>query len=180
VTSVKNTIKCFKHWQAAQRRRKESESEMTILCWKLSYWNVKNVWQSFVTLFIIFLMADVYKFYNGRPSSWKLLISRQHYTKQADTVVISIHLYSRAALFESWLQHQLSWLQFSCVSSVPHAKCWDSTVNRLQPLPSKLSIILLSDAVSFQYSRRHKINHKNKETKLRSSGSLGRLHSSPL
>jgi hypothetical protein len=28
VTSVENTIKCFKHWQAAQRRNQESESEI--------------------------------------------------------------------------------------------------------------------------------------------------------
>jgi hypothetical protein len=38
VTSVKNT-KCFKHWQAAQRRNQESESEIG-MCDKMQMYNI--------------------------------------------------------------------------------------------------------------------------------------------
>jgi hypothetical protein len=31
VTSVENTVKCFKHWQAAQKTERESESEVQYL-----------------------------------------------------------------------------------------------------------------------------------------------------
>jgi hypothetical protein len=42
VTSVKNTIKCFKHWQTAQRQNQESESEITMWDRMQMYNNMKN------------------------------------------------------------------------------------------------------------------------------------------
>jgi hypothetical protein len=41
----------------------------------------------------------------------------------------------------SWPGHQLSWLKFSCSSSVPPVKCMDSTSIRPWLLPSKSSSI---------------------------------------
>jgi hypothetical protein len=39
VTSVENTIKCFKRWQAAQRRKKKSESVIT-MCDRMQMYNI--------------------------------------------------------------------------------------------------------------------------------------------
>jgi hypothetical protein len=42
MTSVKNTIKCFKHWQAAQRPNQESESEIT-MCDRMQIYNIIHI-----------------------------------------------------------------------------------------------------------------------------------------
>jgi myo-inositol catabolism protein IolC len=42
VTSVENTIKCFKHWQAAQTLNQESESEVISLHLKTN--KIQNIY----------------------------------------------------------------------------------------------------------------------------------------
>jgi hypothetical protein len=54
---------------------------------------------------------------------------------------IALHLCSGGSLFESEIEHRISWLRIFVHSSVPPGKCWDSTCIITRSLPSKFFLV---------------------------------------